>query len=210
MPSSMMTVGGRSAGLSGFSGGWGCASAEFFGGTTCGAAQAASSRVARRTRFIRYGCKPGRRSTLVLEDLAALHYEPDVLETGDVLQRIAVDGDEVGEAAGGDLAEVPGLSQERGAHRGGALDGLHRAHAVADHVAELLGLALRPGEAPRVGAEGDARALAHGLGEGLLLQLDHLRPDAAAPLGDVHPDVDGRAPEHVLLDHPVDQVVGER
>src|SRR6267143_4008833 len=153
MPSSMMTVGGRSAGLSGFSGGWGCASAEFFAGTTCGAAQAASSRVARKTRFIRYGCKPGRRSALVLEDLAALHHEPHVLEPADVLQRIAVGGDEVGEAARGDLAEVPGLSQERGGHRGGALDRLHGGHAVPDHVAELFRLVLRPSEAPSVGAE---------------------------------------------------------
>src|SRR5713101_9343162 len=94
MPSSTMTVGGRSGGLSGFSDGWGCPSPGFSEGTTCGAAQAAaSSKIARRTRFIRYGCKPGRRPALVLEDLAALGREPHVLEPGGGLERIAVPGD---------------------------------------------------------------------------------------------------------------------
>jgi hypothetical protein len=52
-------------------------------------------------------CEPRSLADLALVDLAALHDELHPLELGDVLQRIAIDGDDVGVFPGSMAPESP-------------------------------------------------------------------------------------------------------
>src|SRR5688572_26623333 len=90
----------------------------------------------------------------------------------DVVERVARDGDDVGELAGLDAAEpVVDLELARRDDRR-LLYRLHRRHARLDHVAEFLAVvAVRAYAAVR--AEHDPDARFPGLAEGLL----DLRPD---------------------------------
>src|SRR5438132_2752021 len=103
-----------------------------------------------------------------LEDFAILHHEVDVLQRGDVLERVGGDGDQVGEPARLDRAHVAALAirrlwrTERVEHcrgdAGGGVDGRHRRHPVPHHERQLLRLVLRPGIAAGIGAVSDAHA----------------------------------------------------
>src|SRR5438046_634055 len=73
-----------------------------------------------------------------LVDLSILHHERNPLHGRDVLQRVARDGDDVGQFARLDRSDlVPHVEQLRGVACGG-LDGLHRGHAEASLVFEFL------------------------------------------------------------------------
>src|SRR6516165_684026 len=67
-----------------------------------------------------------------LVDAAVLHDEPDVLGDGDVPRRVAGDGDDVGEVARPQLAElVVAVDELRAGDRGGP-QGLGGGHAAGD------------------------------------------------------------------------------
>src|SRR3954468_15309158 len=84
-----------------------------------------------------------------------LHHERHALHRGDVGQRVAGDGDDVGELLGLEGADAVGHVEEVGCGAGGGLDGLHGGHAELRLVSELLRLVDGlPGEAADVGAEG--------------------------------------------------------
>src|SRR6266852_8069866 len=91
-----------------------------------------------------------------LEDLAVFHHELHIFQCFDVMQRIAVDGNNVRERP---RCQHPDLSlhveHDRGA-RGRALDGLHRRHAEFRHPRELLRDGLGPWNPAHIGAEGDS------------------------------------------------------
>ena len=77
---------------------------------------------------------------IVLYNFAALHYELHLFQRGDIFQRVAIDGDEVGLLAGFERADLGGPSQQVGRVDGGGLDGLQRRHAEADVDSELVGV----------------------------------------------------------------------
>ena len=60
--------------------------------------------------------------SFVFVDDAGLHDEVDVLEELDVLERVAVDGDDVGPFAGFDRADVVGPAHEVGGVEGAGLN----------------------------------------------------------------------------------------
>src|SRR5271167_1767413 len=59
-------------------------------------------------------CLPRHDLAALFVDRAAFHHELDVLERGDVGQRVAVDGHDVGEAAGAHTANVLFVADEIG------------------------------------------------------------------------------------------------
>src|SRR6266436_2164204 len=118
-----------------------------------------------------------------LEDFAILHHEVNVLQRGDVLERVGRDRDQIGEPARRNRAHVAALAihrlwrAERVQHRrgdaGGGLDRRHRRHSVPHHERQLLRLVLRPGIAAGIGAVSDAHAALERLRERLALDRDH-------------------------------------
>src|SRR5256885_861325 len=83
---------------------------------------------------------------------AALQDEFYVFENGRVFERIAVDGDDVGEVSNFNYAGFH--ADEIGCVDGGSLDGVDRLHAPLDHFAELFGVVAMRIDAG-VGAESD-------------------------------------------------------
>src|SRR5271165_4178907 len=73
----------------------------------------------------------------LLVDRAAFHHELHVLKHAHVGERIAVDGDDVGEAAWPDAADVLLVADEIGGGTGGRDDRVHRLHARAHHEREF-------------------------------------------------------------------------
>jgi hypothetical protein len=71
---------------------------------------------------------------------AALYNEFDLAQDGDVRQRIALDGDEVGELAGFDRADVVLLLEKFGGGCGGSADGFERSEAALSEGDELFGV----------------------------------------------------------------------
>ena len=69
---------------------------------------------------------------------AALQDEFYIFEDGRVFERIAVDGDDVGEISGFNCAGFH--ADEIGCVDGGGLDSVDRLHAPLDHFAELFGV----------------------------------------------------------------------
>src|SRR2546427_4096898 len=106
-----------------------------------------------------------------LEDFAILHHEVNVLQRGDVLERVGGDRDQIGELARRDRPHVAALAirrlwrAERGQHcrddAGGGLDRPHRRHPLPGPERQLLLPVLRPGIAAGVGAMSDAHAPPH-------------------------------------------------
>src|SRR6185369_1462584 len=88
----------------------------------------------RRDRRLHLGRK------LVLHHSPALHHELDALQDSDIGSRIALHGDQVGELAGFDRADVTGPSHQLG--RGGrrCADRLQRGQPATRHRFELLGV----------------------------------------------------------------------
>src|SRR2546422_2127913 len=90
-----------------------------------------------------------------LEYFAILHHEVNVLQRGDVLERVGGDRDQICELARRDRPHVAALAirrlwrAERVQHcrgdAGGGLDRRHRRHSVPHHERQLLRLVLRPG-----------------------------------------------------------------
>ena len=76
---------------------------------------------------------------LVLDDRAAFHYEFHVLQCGDVLCGVAVDGDDVCPFAGFEGADFGGPAQEIGGVDGCGLDGLRGSHAECGHRRRIRG-----------------------------------------------------------------------
>src|ERR1700754_5206590 len=72
-------------------------------------------------------------------DLTALHYKADVPCNGDVSQRIAGYGDDVGEVALGDGAEI-GLVDQIGADGGGRAQHRRRRHTPIDKRDKFVGV----------------------------------------------------------------------
>src|SRR5215469_7112833 len=68
----------------------------------------------------------------VLVELPTLHDGREVralvLEELEIVDRIAVDDEEISESAGGDHTQLPLLTQHAGRHRRGRLDDLERLH----------------------------------------------------------------------------------
>ena len=87
--------------------------------------------------------------------LFLVHDELHILENLDVAQGIAGQGDDVGVSSGRDHSELSLHIEKFGRAGGGALDGVHRAHAEADHARELLRDGLGPGDAAHVGTISD-------------------------------------------------------
>ena len=96
------------------------------------------------------GCRQG----LLFVDHARLHDERHFRHELDVGQRVAGHGDEVGELARLDGAEVLLNPEELRPLECGGLDGLHGGHAGLDHIAEFLRV-LAVWRHALVGAEGD-------------------------------------------------------
>src|SRR5260370_27311162 len=195
LPSTMRAGGGASTGFG--------AGAGF----TCwtGAAHAAATARAAASFFMR--------TVLTrFEDLAILHHEVDVLEGGDVVERILIDRDQVGELSRRDRSDVAGRAdrrlggtdrvEQRRRHAGGRFDRRHRRHSIADHDRQFLGLVFRPGLSAHVGAVGDAHVALQCLGEGLALDGDHVGPHPAPPLRHPDPHVPPRAPPAPLPTTP--------
>src|SRR6266571_4698747 len=108
----------------------------------------------------------------VLDDLSALHHEPDVLEHGHVLQRVAHHADHVGKLARLERADqIAPAEQIRGVD-GGRLDRLQRRGAPAYHVPELFRVPAVRVHAG-IGAVGDLHARLHRLLEVLTLLAAH-------------------------------------
>ena len=93
-----------------------------------------------------------------------------MLEDFNVLERVGADGDQVGEVAGGERADVGGAADEVGGGDGRGLDGLGGGHAVEDHIVELLGV-VAVGVDAGVGAEGHLDPGSVGLAEVVALEL---------------------------------------
>src|SRR4029450_1836526 len=108
-----------------------------------------------------WGCSLGSGTQV---DLPVLHDEAHVLGGGDVGGGVAGDGDDVGEVAGCDLAEVVAAVDELGAGDGGGLQRLHGGHPAVDHGPELLGV-VAVGDGGGVGAAGDLHSGGDGLAE---------------------------------------------
>src|SRR5690242_15723284 len=70
---------------------------------------------------------------IVLDDLAALHHEFHPLQFGDIRQRIARDGDEIGELAFLHRANLVLPAEGLGVYHRAALDGARGAHAGMLH-----------------------------------------------------------------------------
>ncbi len=118
--------------------------------------------------------------TAVGIDAAFLHHDLDVLlflEYADVLRRIALDGDDVGQLAGLDGAQLAlHLDRARGI-AGGGQDGFHVGHAELDVDFHLAGIGAHLGIETHVGAERDVDSgLVHFLEslEAVRLQRLHL------------------------------------
>ena len=123
----------------------------------------------------------------VFHDMTTLHHEGDVFENFDVLERIVVNGDEVGEVTRTQFADVSGPADEIGGADGSSLDGLRGAHAVLHHVVELLRVvAVRVNAGVRAeghldaGLEGFAEVITLGLAESAFLGGELFR-DAEVP-----------------------------
>src|SRR2546426_4379171 len=155
------------------------------------------------------------RGSGALDDLASDHDVDDTLELRDVLERVALDRDEVGELAGLEGADpiVP-AQRLRGDARPG-LDRLHRRHAGVDQGGELVRVQLGR-EAAEVRADADLHAgldrfsdAALELAAGLAGELDvllHLRAVRAA-LFIVFAHVHRRHQVHAALDHQLDRLL---
>src|SRR3989475_4855843 len=101
-----------------------------------------------------------------LEDFAILHHEVNVLQRGDVLERVGRDRDQIGEPARRNRAHVAALAIRRlwraetvqhcRGDAGGGLDRRHRRHSVSHHERQIPRLGLPPGIAPGAGAISDA------------------------------------------------------
>src|SRR5204863_10035927 len=88
------------------------------------------------------------------EDLPFLHHERNLLHRRDVGERVAGDGDEVGEFFRLDRADFVFEAEGGGGDARGGADGLHGRESVAHEVAALFGLQVRvPLECAGVGAE---------------------------------------------------------
>src|SRR5207302_6100047 len=77
-----------------------------------------------------------------LEDLAVFHHELHIFQCFDVMQRIAVDGNNVCERPWREHADLSLHIEHHCGARGGALDGFHRRHAKLCHPRKLLGAGL--------------------------------------------------------------------
>ncbi len=136
-------------------------------------------------------------TSFVFVDHAGLHDEVDVLEDLDVLERVAVDGDDVGPLAGLDGAGAVGPCHEVGGVDGAGLDGCKWRHAELVHVDVEFVRVEAVGIDGSVGAKGDFYA-----------GLDRFRGvlffDGADILHLLL--VEGR--EVAVLLHPVDEVSG--
>src|SRR5580704_4855134 len=106
---------------------------------------------------------------LVLEDLAIFHHELNVSQFLNVLERVAGDGDDVGEGAGSDHADLPGQVEHLGGAQSRAADDVHGRHAEFDHVGEFLSDRFGPRDASHVGAEDDLHSGFDGLAEALFV-----------------------------------------
>src|SRR3954454_1273283 len=90
-----------------------------------------------------YACwRPALQTAGPLHHPPADHHERDVRECRDVLQRVAVDGDQVGLVAGGDAADGLTETERFGGEGRGREDGRHRVlSALAHAILELLEVA---------------------------------------------------------------------
>src|SRR5207237_2206864 len=79
----------------------------------------------------------GRSIQIIAQDLSTLHYEFHALKLGDISQGIATDGDEVGELAAFDGADVGLPAHHLRVHNGRSPDNLRGSHTELDHVFEL-------------------------------------------------------------------------
>src|SRR5262249_19580077 len=78
------------------------------------------------------------RGVIVAGDGTALHDEFYLFKNGDVVERIAVHGDDVGIVSGFDGASFAGEAEEVGCVDGGSLNGVNGLHAPFDHFCKLL------------------------------------------------------------------------
>src|SRR5512141_804927 len=110
---------------------------------------------------------PGRgRGSIAAIHHAALHHECDPMECGRVGERVAVERDEVGIAAGLDGSDVIQCAEQVGSLARGGEDGPRRAEAAGDHQVEFHGVVAFAD----VRAVGDANAGLHCRWEILLRQ----------------------------------------
>src|SRR5689334_14950152 len=125
----------------------------------------------------------------ISEHFAVFHDEGDVFEGGDVGERVAGGGDDVGKAAGFDGSDLVLHAEERGGGGGGGTDGLRGSLAVFHAQREFLGGVDVPVEAAGIGAEGDFDAGLNGAMESVGGDLGHGDPDGSAGLGATLGDV---------------------
>lgn len=101
----------------------------------------------------------------------SLNHPRDPLKQRNIAKRVARNRDHVGKTPRRNRAYV-GLSHHHfGGHHGGALDRLHRDHAVADQVGELAGIGavgedpgVRPLHHPHPGSDRTSKTIALGVG----------------------------------------------
>src|SRR5215212_6916564 len=118
------------------------------------------------TAYFASSCWISTRSSVLVDiDLAAFHYKTYVLCNADVQQRITGHGDDVGEVALGESAEVGFVDQISGDDGGRSQDG-RCGHAPVDERDELVGVfAVR--DRGRIGADSDFHTgLVRGLDRG--------------------------------------------
>src|SRR2546426_10629993 len=156
-----------------------------------------------------------RRGSGALDDLAADHDVDDALQLGDVLERVALDRDDVGELAGLEGSDPVVPAQRLRGDAGPGLDRLHRRHAGVQQGGELVRVQLGR-EAAEVRADADLHAgldrlsdAALELAAGLAGELDVLLHFGAlrAALFVVFAHVHGRHQVHPALDHQLDRLL---
>src|SRR5713101_3125488 len=92
---------------------------------------------------------------LILEDRTIVHYEPDVLQFCNVLQRISGDGDYFGVGTGSDHSNFSLHVQHFRRARCSRLNRIHRRHSHGDHSLKFLRDRLGPGNPAHVCAIND-------------------------------------------------------
>ena len=103
-------------------------------------------------------------------DFAVFHYEGDVLDGVDFIERVVGCGYDVGVFAGLDTAENFRFAEQVGGAARRGLDRLHRRHAVLHHKRELIDAAVVGADAS-VGAERKFHAGVERLGEIAAMRL---------------------------------------
>lgn len=115
----------------------------------------------------------------VHDDCAALHYELDLAEDGDVREGVALDGDEVGELAVFEGADLVLRVEKFGGGCGSGADGFERGEAALGERDELFGVFALALGASGVIAAGDFYAEGFGELDGILDLLKKAIPGLA-------------------------------